>query len=109
MIERNEPYDKSEENKMTGIVFDTLQFAKRAEKAGFTKEQAEFQAEEALHLIENQLATKKDIAFLREDVNSSMLLIKSSIEALENKILVKVFFMLIAFSGLIISAIKFIH
>jgi hypothetical protein len=63
MIERNEPYDKSEENKMTNIVFDTLQFAKRAEKAGFTKEQAEFQAEEWVSTIESQLATKKDIYF----------------------------------------------
>lgn len=55
-------YD-SREIHMNKIVFDTLQFAKRAEKAGFTKQQAEFQAEEMATIIENDLATKRDLEY----------------------------------------------
>lgn len=55
-------YDSGETH-MNKIVFDTLQFAKRAEKAGFTKQQAEFQAEEMANIIENDLATKRDLEY----------------------------------------------
>jgi len=59
------------------LVFDTLQSAKRLQKAGFTEVQAEAQVEiikeqaEAFNdLIDNSLATKTDIKSLEERIVS---------------------------------------
>lgn len=43
------------------IVFDTLSFAKKLKSAGFTEQQAEIQAEALAEIIENNLATKRDL------------------------------------------------
>lgn len=51
---------------MTSIIFDTLDFADRAEKAGFTREQAEFQAREIASGVEKNLATKQDLKDLEQ-------------------------------------------
>ena len=53
---------------MTTMIFDTLDFAERAQKAGFTREQAEFQAREIAHGIEHKLATKQDLSTLRDQL-----------------------------------------
>jgi len=57
------------------ITFDTLQYAKRLQKAGFTEVQAEAQVEiikeqvEAISSrIDGSLATKQDIAELKRDI-----------------------------------------
>ena len=46
---------------MTAVVFDTLKFSKRLIEAGFTEKQAETLAEEQAALIDEQLATKRDL------------------------------------------------
>jgi hypothetical protein len=46
---------------MTSAAFDTLQFAKKAEQAGFTKQQAEFQAEALAEIFNEKMATKGDL------------------------------------------------
>ena len=55
---------------MTTTVFDTLQYAKKLKDAGVPEKQAEVQAE-ALKEIEqsrlNELATKQDLALVRQD------------------------------------------
>jgi len=43
------------------IMFDTLAYAKKLKSAGFTEEQAEVQAEALADLIDEQLATKRDL------------------------------------------------
>lgn len=53
---------------MTSIVFDTLEYAREAEKAGFTKSQAEFQAKEIAKLINDNIATKQDLKDLKKDL-----------------------------------------
>jgi hypothetical protein len=53
---------------MTSIVFDTLQCAKRLEGAGFTRQQAEAQAEEIAKVIDEQLATKKDVREIKKEI-----------------------------------------
>ena len=57
------------------LTFDTLQYAKKLQKAGFTEEQAEIQAEvlqertNAINdWIDNNLATKQDLKLLRQDL-----------------------------------------
>ena len=46
---------------MGAIVFDTLAYAKKLKSAGFTEEQAEVQAEALAGLVNEQLATKRDL------------------------------------------------
>lgn len=52
--------------------FDTLKYSKRALEAGFTKEQAEFQAEEMSKIISEHIATKGDIRELQISVNEDI-------------------------------------
>lgn len=82
---------RREEESMASIVFDTLKFAKRAEEAGFTKKQAEFQAEEMAKIIETELATKNDLILLG------------------NKLTIRVGIMIAAAIGIISTIIKFGH
>jgi hypothetical protein len=44
-----------------GIPFDPLQYMKRLEAVGFTREQAEAQAETFLTIVQEQLVTKQDL------------------------------------------------
>ncbi len=44
-----------------GILFDPLQYMKRLEAVGFTREQAEAQAETFLIIAQKQLVTKQDL------------------------------------------------
>lgn len=45
----------------TAHAFDTLIYAKRLKKAGFTEKQAEAQAEALADVVNNNLATKQDL------------------------------------------------
>lgn len=51
---------------MFTALFDTLAYAKKLKNAGFTEEQAEIQAEAIAQIINEQLATQKDIHDLEE-------------------------------------------
>ncbi|MDR2208906.1 MAG: CCDC90 family protein [Azoarcus sp.] len=56
---------------MNAITFDTLKYANRLKKAGFTPEQAEEQASALSEVLEvnlKELATKADIAMLRQEM-----------------------------------------
>ena len=46
---------------MENIVYDTLAYVKKLKKAGFTDEQAEVQAEEIAHVLNDRIATKTDL------------------------------------------------
>ncbi len=46
---------------MSAIAFDTLAYAKKLKEAGFTEQQAEVQAEAMAELVNEQLATKRDL------------------------------------------------
>jgi len=53
---------------MSAIAFDTLKFARRLKEAGFTEQQAEALADAEAELIEQNLATKRDIADIKRDI-----------------------------------------
>ena len=53
---------------MSAIAFDTLKFAKRLKEAGFTEQQAEALADAEAEFIEQNLATKRDIADIKRDI-----------------------------------------
>lgn len=65
---------------MATIVFDTYAYIKKLRAVGFTEEQAAVQAETIAELIDEQLATKKDLADLlvavRRDMNEMELRLK---------------------------------
>ena len=46
---------------MENTVYDTLAYVKKLKKAGFTNEQAEVQAEEIAHVLNDHIATKTDL------------------------------------------------
>lgn len=53
---------------MNAISFDTLKYANKLISVGFTKEQAEVQAEAMADLINENLATKRDLKELETNL-----------------------------------------
>lgn len=53
-----------------GIPFDPLQYMKRLEAVGFTREQAEAQAETFLTIVQEQLVTKQDLKEVEAQLTS---------------------------------------
>ncbi len=51
---------------MTTLLFDTLAYSKRLKEAGFTAQQAEALAEAQAELIDERLATRRDLKELEE-------------------------------------------
>ena len=86
---------------MTTITFDTLEFSKRAQEAGFTKEQAEFQAREAAHAIETKLATKPELYTVRDELLKEM-------KMMEQRLTIKMGGMIVVAVGILL-AFKFFH
>jgi hypothetical protein len=74
---------------MSTIIFDTLKFAERLEKAGFTREQssaiAEAQKESLSEALETQLATKSDMSSIRTELatKSDMSFIRTELAVLK--------------------------
>lgn len=68
---------------MTAVAFDTLRFVRTLrEKAKMSPEQAEGLADAVSEAIQNDLATKTDIAMVRTDIEALRLSAKTDIEAL---------------------------
>jgi hypothetical protein len=57
---------------MTATTFDTLMYAKKLREAGVPEKQAEVQAEALKEIIENNLATKKDIEELKVSLENKL-------------------------------------
>ena len=66
------------------VAFDTHSFVKRLTKAGMPEQQAEVLASEQSRLIENELATKQDIAEVKRDIEQLRLATKQDIEELRS-------------------------
>ena len=46
---------------MNTLIFDTLKFSKKMKAVGFTEDQADTQAEAIAEIIDEQIATKRDL------------------------------------------------
>ncbi len=57
---------------MTTIAFDTLAYANKLKQAGVPNRQAEVQAEAMAELVEERLATKRDLSELEERIANRM-------------------------------------
>ena len=65
------------------IAFDTHRFVKNLTASGFTETQAEALADEQIHLLNANLATRSDLAVVRSDlavVKSDLAVVKSDLE-----------------------------
>jgi phage host-nuclease inhibitor protein Gam len=69
---------------MSALAFDTLKFAKRLKEAGFTEQQAEALALAEAELIEQNLATKRDIADLKRDIKELKVKMEQKIEQIRS-------------------------
>ena len=77
------------------IAFDTLAYAKKLKSAGFTDEQAEIQAEALAQIVDEKLATKKDILLLQHDIKE-----------LESRLIIKMGSMLVVTIGILATLMK---
>ena len=57
---------------MSAIAFDTLAYAKKLKQAGVPEAQAEIHAEAMAELVEERLATKRDLKELEERLTNRM-------------------------------------
>ena len=57
---------------VTTIAFDTLAYANKLKQAGVPGRQAEVQAEAMAELVEERLATKRDLSALEERIANRM-------------------------------------
>ncbi len=69
---------------MNAIAFDTLKFAKRLKEAGFTEQQAEALADAEAEFIEQNLATKRDIADIKRDIKELEVKLEVKIEQIRS-------------------------
>ena len=95
------------------VTFDTFQYAKRLQKAGFTEIQVEAQIENVKEqaaiiseLINDSLATKQDIKELDLKIEISKNELNLKIETIKNEILIKLGGMIIGGLGALVILMK---
>ena len=81
------------------IVFDTLNYANKLLAVGFTKQQAEVQAEAIAELINENLATKRDLVEAKNELTYE-------IRQAENRVIIKVGAMIAASIAITATLIK---
>lgn len=106
---------------MSAIVFDTLAYAKKLKRAGVPEAQAEVQAEAMAELVEERLATKRDLKELEERLTNQMRgmeerlnskmqsmeeRLNSKMQELEYKMTVRLGSMIVVAVGLVATLVK---
>jgi predicted nucleic acid-binding Zn-ribbon protein len=69
---------------MSALAFDTLKFAKRLKEAGFTEQQAEALVHAGAEWIEQNMATKRDIADLKGEIKELEVKMEQKIEQIRS-------------------------
>lgn len=77
--------------------FDTLTYANKLKAAGFTEEQAGAQAEALRAVVDENLATKNDIALVQRDIKELDTRMGSEMKQMESRITIRL-------GGLIVGA-----
>jgi len=81
------------------ITFDTLAYSKKLIEAGFTQKQAEVQAETLAEIIDQNMATKRDLLELRKELQSDM-------KSLEYRLTIKMGSLIAASIAIIVALTK---
>ena len=74
---------------MATIAFDTLKYAQRMKSVGFTDEQANEQSSAIAEIIDENLATKHDIALVRREIELLRKELKQDIKELESRLIIR--------------------
>jgi len=56
------------DRRVVAIVFDTLEYAGRLKRAGFTDQQAEARVQALAAIVNDNLATKQDMVLVKQDI-----------------------------------------
>ena len=88
------------------LVFDTLAYAKKLKAVGFTEDQAEVQAETLAELLDDQLATKRDIKELEVKITEVESCLKRDIKELEMRLTIRLGVMMAASIAIIAALVK---
>jgi hypothetical protein len=81
------------------MTFDTHAFVKRLKAVGFTEEQAEVFAEEQARLIDDKLATKRDLLEIEANL-------KRDLKELEYRIIIKLGGLMAFAIGIVATLVK---
>lgn len=84
---------------MNALAFDTHVFVKKLTAAGMPEAQAEVLAQEQTNLIENNLATKRDLKELEVEL-------KGELKVLEQRIIIRLGSMMIVAVGAVAALVK---
>ncbi|MBF0422054.1 MAG: DUF1640 domain-containing protein [Magnetococcales bacterium] len=86
----------------TAIAFDTLAYAKKLKAAGVPDAQAEIHAEAMAELIEERLATKRDLKELEDNLRRDM-------KEMELRLMIRLGGMQAASIAIVAALVKLIH
>ena len=95
---------------MSTVPFDTHAYVKKLQAAGFTEAQAEVQAEAIAQLVDERLATKRDLkeleTTLQRDLAELETALKREIKELELRLTVRLGAMFVAAVGVVAVLVK---
>ena len=91
---------------MATITFDTLAYVKKLKAAGVPEKQAEVQAEAFAEIIEDRLATKKDVLMLQRDIKELEVSLKRDMKELEMRLTIRLGAMLAASIAVVATLVK---
>jgi len=88
------------------IVFDTLEYASRLKRAGFTEQQAEAQVQALAAIVNDNLATKQDLLAVKQDIASVKQELKQDLRDLEHRLTLRMGTMLSVAVGVVAALVK---
>lgn len=89
--------------------FDTLRYSKNLINAGFTPQQAEAQAEALKDVIDENLATKRDLFEVKRDLETAIHNVELKLKELELRMTIKLGGMLVGGIGGLVVLMKLFH
>jgi hypothetical protein len=95
--------------RMTVIVFDTLAYAEKLESVGFTPQQAKGQAHALREIVDNQIATKQDIAALEQDIAALDASVAARLAEAKAELIKWYVGTMLGMTGLIVGLLKFVR
>ncbi|WP_333656090.1 hypothetical protein [Dissulfurispira sp.] len=95
---------------MSTAVFDTLAYAKKLKEAGVPEKQAEIHAEAIAEIVEDKLATKRDLKDLevavQRDIKELEVTVQRDIKELELRLIIKLGSLIAASIAIVAALVK---
>ena len=95
---------------MSTAVFDTLAYAKKLKEAGVPEKQAEIHAEAIVEIVEDKLATKRDLKDLevavQRDIKELEVTVQRDIKELELRLIIKLGSLIAASIAIVAALVK---